>query len=157
MVLAEDADDDAWLGQLGPAYRQSDVARLLRKSKQAVSVDGRLLKLEMRNGDIGHPAFQFDGRQQLAGVRDIVAILGPVVETAWTIASWLTSPTDLDGSPRPVDLLRAGETEVAVALARPRRPITTAVDATTSLLPWVPATPPRAPSAPSSKPCRCAW
>lgn len=117
-LLAEDADDDAWLGQLGPAYRQSDVARLLRKSKQAVSVDGRLLKLEMRNGDIGYPAFQFDGRHQLAGVRDIVAILGPVVETSWTIASWLTSPTDLDGSPRPVDLLRAGETEVAVALAR---------------------------------------
>lgn len=117
-LLAEDADDQAWSEQLGPAYRQADVARLLRKSKQAVSADSRLLKLEMRNGDIGYPTFQFDGRRQLAGIRDVVAVLGPVVSTPWTTASWLMSPNVNLGSVRPLDALRDGLVEPVVAAAR---------------------------------------
>jgi len=42
-LLRQDADDRAWAEQLGPAYRQGDVARLLGKSRQAVSADTGLL------------------------------------------------------------------------------------------------------------------
>lgn len=117
-LLEQDADDRAWAEQLGPVYRQSDVARLLGKSKQAVSADKRLLRLEMRNGEVGYPAFQFDGRRQLPGVADVVAVLGPVVATSWTIASWLASPQPrLDGT-RPLDLLAGGQVDAVVSAAR---------------------------------------
>jgi hypothetical protein len=117
-ILDHDADDQAWADQLGPVYRQGDVAGLLGKTKQAVSGDRRLLRLEMRSGAIGYPAFQFDGRQQVPGLGAIVEVLLPAVETSWTIASWLTTPQpDLDGN-RPLDLLRRGNPIDAYAAAR---------------------------------------
>jgi hypothetical protein len=117
-LLQQDADDQAWAEQIGPAYRQRDVALLLGKSKQAVSEDRRLLRLEMRSGAIGYPAFQFDGRRVLAGLGDIVVLLGPSVETPWTIGSWLTSPQPALGGARPIDRLRAGEIDTVMSAAR---------------------------------------
>ena len=114
-LLRQDADDRAWAEQLGPAYRQGDVARLLGKSRQAVSADSGLLRLEMRDGEIGYPVFQFDGRRKLAGIRDVIGILGPVVASPWTLASWLTSPNSYLDNRAPVQALRDGNTE---ALAR---------------------------------------
>lgn len=115
--LLQDEDDDlAWTSQLGPVYRQADVAVLLRKSKQAVSQDRRLLRLEMRSGTIGYPVFQFDGRAQVPGVAEVVEILTPAVATSWTVASWLTSPLAPLEDRRPIDVLRSrGEREVAAA------------------------------------------
>lgn len=117
-LLRQDADDRAWAGQLGPAYRQGDVARLLGKSKQAVSADSGLLRLDMRDGEIGYPVFQFDGRRLVPGLRDVVRILAPAVATNWTIASWLTSPADDLNQRSPLDALRSGEIEAVAALAR---------------------------------------
>ena len=117
-LLRQDADDRAWAEQLGPAYRQGDVARLLGKSRQAVSADSGLLRLEMRDGEIGYPVFQFDGRRKLPGIREVIGILGPVVASPWTLASWLTSPnSDLDNR-APVQALRNGNTETVTAAAR---------------------------------------
>jgi len=116
-LLRQDADDRAWAEQLGPAWRQGDVARLLGKSKQAVSADTGLLRLEMRNGEIGYPAFQFDGRRVLPGLRDVVRTLAPAVATNWTIASWLTSATDELDKHTPLEALRAGEVEPVAELA----------------------------------------
>lgn len=117
-LLQQDADDLAWAEQIGPVFRQSDVALLLGKSKQAVSADDGLLRLEMRSGTVGYPAFQFDGRTLVAGVRDVVRILTPAVATPWTAASWLTSPhAGLDGV-GPIDALRAGRVDDVVTLAR---------------------------------------
>lgn len=117
-LLAQDADDRAWADQVGSAYRQADVVALLGKTKQAVSADAGLVKLEMRDGTVGYPVFQFDGRRVLPGVRDVVEALSPVVATPWTIASWLTSPHDyLDGA-RPIDALRAGRVHEVATLAR---------------------------------------
>jgi hypothetical protein len=82
-LLRQDADDRAWGEQLGPAYRQGDVARLLGKSRQAVSADRGLLRLEMRDGEIGYPVFQFEGQRQLPGIRDVVRALDPAVASAW--------------------------------------------------------------------------
>lgn len=117
-LLEHDADDQAWVQQLGPVYRQSDVAGLLGKSKQAVSADGGLLRLELRNGQLGYPVLQFDGRQVLSGLREVVATLTPAVASAWTIASWLTSPQPSWDGARPLDRLRAGEVDDVVAAAR---------------------------------------
>lgn len=98
------------------------MAGLLGKSKQAISADPGLLRLELRSGQLGYPVFQFDGRRILPGVREVVATLTPVMATTWTIASWLTSPQpSLDGD-RPLDRLRAGDvTPVAAAAARAAR------------------------------------
>jgi hypothetical protein len=117
-LLDQDADDQAWADQVGPVYRQGDVAGLLGKSKQAVSGDRRLLRLELRSGTIGYPAFQFDGRQQTPGLGAIVEPLLPVVQTSWTIASWLTSPQPDLGYDRPLGLLRSGRAVDAYAAAR---------------------------------------
>jgi hypothetical protein len=117
-LLRQDADDRAWTAQLGPAYRQGDVARLLGKSRQAVSVDRGLLRLEMRDGDIGYPVFQFDGRRQLPGVREVVRMLAPVTASAWTTASWLTSPAPELDDRTPLAVLRDGEQEKVLDQAR---------------------------------------
>lgn len=116
-LLRQDADDQAWTEQLGPAYRQGDVAGLLGKSRQAVSADRGLLRLTMRDGEIGYPLFQFEGRRQLPGMRELVRTLEPVVATAWTTASWLTSPTPELDHRSPLDALRDGERERVLALA----------------------------------------
>lgn len=117
-VLEQDADDHAWAEQVGPAYRQADVAELLGKSKQAVSADTGLLRLEMRNGRIGYPAFQFDGRVVVSGLREVVGLLSPVAATDWTVASWLTSSQPELDQQRPIDVLRAGVLEAVLAAAR---------------------------------------
>ncbi|MEX2500188.1 MAG: hypothetical protein WD397_15075 [Wenzhouxiangellaceae bacterium] len=118
ILLRQDADDAAWAEQLGPAYRQGDVARLLGKSRQAVSADRGLLRLEMRDGEIGYPVFQFEGRRQLPGVREVIGLLGPVVASPWTLASWLTSASDaLDGQ-SPIQALREQRIDAVTALAR---------------------------------------
>jgi hypothetical protein len=117
-LLEQDADDQAWAEQLGPVYRQGDVADLLGKSKQAVSADPGLLKLELRSGQLGYPVFQFDGRRLLPGIREVVETLTSVVETSWTIASWLASPQPSSQGQRPLDRLRAGEIDEVLAAAR---------------------------------------
>ena len=72
----------------------------------------------MRDGEIGYPIFQFDGRKKLPGMREAVAILGPVTASTWTIASWLTAPSaTLDGQ-TPVQALREGKIETVTAAAR---------------------------------------
>ncbi|MCA1778162.1 MAG: hypothetical protein LC637_01905 [Xanthomonadaceae bacterium] len=117
-LLRQDADDRAWAEQLGPAYRQGDVARLLGKSRQAVSADSGLLRLEMRDSEIGYPIFQFDGRRKLPGIREVISILGQAVASPWTIASWLTSPAlALDGR-APIQALRDGQIEAVTTAAR---------------------------------------
>lgn len=117
-LLVQDADDRAWADQIGPVYRQGDVAELLGKTKQAVSADRRLLKLELRSGEIGYPVVQFDGRRVHPGIGEVVETLADVVATPWTTASWLTSGNaDLRGF-TPIEMLRAGEVDEVVTLAR---------------------------------------
>ena len=51
----------------------------------------RLLRLVMRSGAVGYPAFQFDTDQRLAAVGDVITTFNPAVASPWTIASWLCS------------------------------------------------------------------
>jgi len=116
-LLRQDADDHAWAEQLGPAYRQGDVARLLGKSRQAVSADRGLLRLEMRDGELGYPVLQFEGKRQLPGIREIVRTLAPSAASEWTIASWLTSPCIELEDRSPLMALRDGEHDRVIAVA----------------------------------------
>lgn len=104
LVLEQDAADQAWAAQVGPALTQRDTAALLGKTEQAVAKDGRLLRVRDRTGKPVYPVAQFSGRQQRTGVADVVHILTGALEPL-SIASWLTAPhRALDGA-RPVDLL----------------------------------------------------
>jgi hypothetical protein len=119
-ILAADADDQAWIEQLGPALRGVTVARMLGVSPQRVSSNTGLLRLTMRSGRVGYPLFQFAGGHQIAGLADIVRALRPATATEWTIASWLTSPNADLGGDTPIEALqdqRRGES-VAVAARR---------------------------------------
>lgn len=75
--------------------------------------------LEMRDGTIAYPVFQFDARRPLPGVGEVVRALAASVATSWTTASWLTSPNADLGGRRPVDALREdGDVDVVVTVAR---------------------------------------
>ena len=136
-ILAADADDRAWVEQLGPALRGVTVARMLGVSPQRVSSHTGLLRLTMRSGHVGYPLFQFVGGRQLDGIADIVRLLRPVVATEWTIASWLTSPNaDLRGE-TPVDFLQVGgDRELTIAAAE--RFAAPAGTGESRRFPWVP-------------------
>ena len=115
-ILEQDVADAAWAAQIGPALSQPDVARLLGKSAQAVSKDGRLLRIRNRDGRPVYPVAQFDGRGQLRGVADVVATLVGVLQPL-TIASWLTAGNAGLAGRRPVDALRDGDAAAVRVLA----------------------------------------
>jgi hypothetical protein len=119
LLLRQAEDDQAWTDQLGSVYTQGQVAELLGKSKQAVSTDKGLLRLEMRDGRIGYPILQFEGDRILPGIQDVVRALAPVAATSWTVASWLTSPSSDLGGETPLERLRRGDVpEVTVVAHR---------------------------------------
>ena len=117
LLLRQAEDDRAWTDQLGPAYTQGQVAELLGKSKQAVSTDKGLLRLEMRDGRVGYPIFQFEGDRILPGMQDVVRALAPVAATTWTVASWLTSPSPELGGETPLERLRRDEVSDVTVIA----------------------------------------
>jgi hypothetical protein len=116
LLLSQAEDDRVWSQQLGPVHTQGQVAELLGKSKQAVSTGKGLLRLDMRNGSVGYPIFQFKGDQILPGMQNVVLALSPVAATTWTVASWLTSPSADLGDETPLERLRRGDvSDVTVA------------------------------------------
>jgi hypothetical protein len=117
LLLRQAEDDRSWSDQLGSAYTQGQVAELLGKSKQAVSTDKGLLRLEMRDGRVGYPVFQFEGDRILPGIPNVVRALSPVAATTWTVASWLTSPSSELGGKTPLELLRRGEVPDVIVVA----------------------------------------
>jgi hypothetical protein len=118
LLLSQAEDDRAWSRQLGPIYTQGQVAELLGKSRQAVSTNKALLRLEMRDGSIGYPVFQFEGDRILPGIQNVVRALSPVAATTWTVASWLTSPSSDLGGKTPLDRLRRGDVSDVTVIAK---------------------------------------
>lgn len=110
MILEQAVSDERWAAQVGPVLGQRDVARLLGKSPQAVAQDRGLLRLRQRDGRPAYPVFQFDGRRQIGGITEVVAVLGAAVEPL-TVAAWLTGPNRRLCGRRPIDLLRAAQAE----------------------------------------------
>ncbi len=107
------AANSAWDRHLGPMFDAEQAKMMLGvSSRQAVSdlaKRGRLLALEVGRGRKRYPAFQFgeDGRPH-GDLVPILALFAPVVETPYTIASWLVSPNPLLENETPVAWMRSG-------------------------------------------------
>jgi hypothetical protein len=117
-VNTVDDADAAWTAQLGPALTEADVARLLGREPGDVAEAPELLRLLQREtGEPVYPVFQFDTDGQVPGVAEVVTALTPVL-LPLSIASWLTGHNrELDGG-RPIDVLRAGDADRVLGLAR---------------------------------------
>jgi hypothetical protein len=110
-------DDQTWAAQLGPAYSAGQVARLLGVTELSSTERRGLLCLEQRDGQQVYPAFQLDDGQVLPGIDTVVQTFAPVVASAWTTASWLTSHQAELGGRRPVDALRRGDVSDVIRAA----------------------------------------
>ncbi len=107
------AANSVWGRHLGPMFDAEQAKTVLGvSSRQAVSdlaKRGRLLALGAAGGRKRYPAFQFgkDGRPY-GDLVPILALFAAVVETPYTIASWLVSPNPLLGNEAPVAWMRSG-------------------------------------------------
>jgi hypothetical protein len=101
-----------WGRHLGPLFDVEQVKAVLAVgSRQAVSdlaKRGRLLALDASGGRKLYPAFQFgpEGRPYPELARVLAAFEG-VIETPYTVASWLVSPQELLEGETPAAWMRA--------------------------------------------------
>jgi hypothetical protein len=116
-ILRSDLENQAWSAQVGPCLTRSTVARLLRKSEQAVAQDGRLLSFRNGDGRIVYPIVQFDGPRPIAGLDRVLAALTAGDDDDLTVLAWLTAPKPTLQARSPLDALRSGEVDEVVRLA----------------------------------------
>lgn len=121
-IAVRERADRLWRAQLGELLRPDEAASALGTTTEQVErlvAVGELLALPA--GDtVLLPAFQFADGEPLRGLADVLAELRPVVETPFTIASWLTGPQpELDGQ-TPAAWLRRGSDSVRAVIAARR-------------------------------------
>ena len=95
------------LKQAGEVLSVSDVARLLRISRQAVDKrrrEGKLLAVA-RRADYAYPACQFDDDQVVPGLTELLGHIGR--EPAWAALAFLVTPDDRLGDQAPLAVLRS--------------------------------------------------
>lgn len=111
-----------WSADIGPFYNGDAVRHLLGRtgralSRQAVNKRRDLLALRTGSGRVVYPAFQFEGRSPVQGLREVLAVFDDVPVSRWTLASWLCNPSrGLDGR-SPMAELRSGNLDTVVAAA----------------------------------------
>jgi hypothetical protein len=94
------------LKQAGGVLSVSDVARLLRISRQAVDKrrrEGKLLAVA-RGADYAYPACQFDDDQVVPGLSELLSQTGH--EPTWAVLAFLVTPDDRLGDLAPLAVLR---------------------------------------------------
>lgn len=111
-----------WTEQLGPFFSSDAVRELLGRggapvSRQAVSKRRDVLTLRTGSGRVVYPAFQFDGRTPVRGMRAVLELFDGVPVSRWTLASWLSSPAPELAGRAPIDALRAGEADAVLKSA----------------------------------------
>ena len=115
----------AWRKVLGPLLETGQAQALLtpvdRQDISDLARRGRLLVLPGLGGRKLYPAFQFspDGRPY-PEIAKILEIFRDVVETPYTIASWLLSPQDLLEGETPIAWLQAGKDSSQILAAAQR-------------------------------------
>jgi hypothetical protein len=94
------------LKQAGGVLSVSDVARLLRISRQAVDKRRREGKppAVARGADYAYPACQFDDDQVVPGLTELLANIGR--EPTWATLAFLVTPDDRLGELAPLAVLR---------------------------------------------------
>jgi hypothetical protein len=109
------------LKQAGGVLSVSDVARLLRISRQAVDKrrrEGKLLAVT-RGADYAYPACQFDDDQVVPGLTELLGHIGR--EPTWAALAFLVTPDDRLGEQAPLAVLRGKNEklkELTLRLAR---------------------------------------
>lgn len=110
----------------GPFYDTAGLAQWLGVSRQALADRvrrGTLLACRTAEGHLLYPLLQFGrGGEVRPGVVDAVGILARAGADGWTIASWLTTPTEVFDGQSAVDHLvlhrsRASAVQLVVAAA----------------------------------------
>lgn len=105
----------------GPFLTTERAMRQLKlKNRQALN--GRLrrntiLRVKTADGRNAYPSFQFESDQVLPALRPVLQALLPHVATEWTVLDWLVHPHPYLDDDRPIDRLRAGDTEPVVTAA----------------------------------------
>lgn len=106
--------------EVGPFFETSGVCERLGVTRQrvhALANQGRLLKVMTTDHVAFYPAFQFDGREPVHGLREVLAEFAEA-EDPWMVATWFISPDPgLDGR-SPIQALRDGATDEAAGVAR---------------------------------------
>src|ERR1700722_9390793 len=109
------------LKQAGGVLSVSDVARLLRISRQAVDKrrrEGKLLAVA-RGADYAYPACQFDDDHVVPGLTELLGHIGR--EPTWATLAFLVTPDDRLGDQAPLAVLRSKNEklkELTLRLAR---------------------------------------
>lgn len=107
-LRADAASAATWADAFGGFYDAADVARLLGTSRRGLALRKDLLLLRTGAGRPVYPAFQFQGRTPLPGLRAVLDALPERLLSRWTLAGWLVTPAPELGGERPTDALRAG-------------------------------------------------
>lgn len=111
-----------WTDQLGPFYDTEGVMSLLGGvTKQAVNDRvrrHRLLALRTGSGRLVYPAAQFDGQRVVDGLGAVLDVVVPDDIESWAVASWLTTTDPALDDLTPIEALRRGNRDAAVAAAR---------------------------------------
>ncbi len=115
----------SWSQVLGPLFDVEQAQTVLKvKSRQAVSdlaKRGRLLALGGPGGRKRYPAFQFNSTgRPYPEIQKVIEIFSGVVQTPYTIASWLVSPQDLLAGETPVSWLQTGKDSSQLVAAAQR-------------------------------------
>ena len=108
------------LEKTGGALQPSEVAGLLRMSRQAVGKrrrEGRLLALETGRRGYEYPACQFGDGGTVRGLGEVLAEFAEDLDP-WMRLAFLVNPNDALGGEAPLDLMRRGEVEPVVRLAK---------------------------------------
>jgi hypothetical protein len=102
----------------GGTLSAAEVARLLRRTRQAVDKQRRVGRLfAVRVGPSWrYPAWQFVDGELLPGLPDVLAALRHV--SPWAAAAFLLSRNARLGARRPLDVLRHGEIDAVTRAAR---------------------------------------
>ncbi|MBC7463389.1 MAG: hypothetical protein H7227_03900 [Actinobacteria bacterium] len=113
----------SWQEHLGTFYDAEGVRHLLARgdkplTRQAISKRKNLLALTTGSRAVVYPSFQFKNRTVVAGMGEVLAQLPEELLSRWTLASWLVSKETELGDQAPIDLMRQGNADAVVSIAR---------------------------------------
>ena len=120
-MIASIPRSSPWDEAIGPFYETAALATWLGLTRQRIhqlASSNDILALKTGDGKTTlYPAWQF-GRQgeMLPGLREVLTILQPALDSPWTVAGWLNAHSESE--PSAAELLKAGETEHVLDEAR---------------------------------------
>jgi hypothetical protein len=109
-----------WDELVGPFTKTEGVQARLGISRQAVAAKAarrRLLRVITADGQHLYPIWQFDGKTELPGLPEVLALFPEEAVDGWTLGGWLRT-TDPDLGERPYDALARGDVAKVMSAAR---------------------------------------